>query len=166
MFRGKNVQFNVLGIDVYLCHQHITSKYPNSLVRSLPAPLQQRRKVKMRAAGKAKEGTHWFVHSFSPFIHQAGRLCSLAAGGDGCAVSAPLCWLVPGTEEHSHTSAGHRPPQSAHKDVFPAGDQPLHDCVQGEADSNFHKFFMPRPVTYGRETGDAAWGEDVLTFPL
>lgn len=97
-------------------------------------------------------------------------------------LSAPLCWLVPGHGgSRGQTSLGALTRQlkgnegpnfpNNHKGMFfPAGDQLLHDFVQGEADSNadsnFHKFFMPRLVTYCRETGDAAWGEDVVTFPL
>lgn len=127
---------------------------------------------------------HSFIHSIIlSFIHSSrGSLCSPARGGDGCAaVGSPLLAGARARREprpdlpraltrQLKSNEGPNFPNN-HKGIFfPAGDQLLHDFVQGEADSNadsnFHKFFMPRLVTYRRETGDAAWGEDVVTFPL
>lgn len=76
-----------MGIDVYLCHQQITFKYPNSRESPLPAPLQHRRKLKIRAAGNAKEDTHSFVHWFiQSFFHSPipGSPCSPRRWMRGC----------------------------------------------------------------------------------
>lgn len=96
---GHNcVLFSILGIHVYLCHQHITFKIPNSLESPLPAPPQHSRKLKIRAAGNAKADVHSFLCS----------LCFLAPGRDGCAaVGSPL--LAAGTQTRHVATA--RPPQ-------------------------------------------------------
>lgn len=87
----KKVLFTVLEIDVYLCHQHIVFKYPNSLESPLPAPLQHRRKRKIRAAGNAKTHIHSFIHSVT-LIHAPRR-----AEGDARR-AVPSAGCCPGTE--------------------------------------------------------------------
>lgn len=125
---------------------------------------------------------HSFIRSFiQSFFHSStpGIPSSPAAGGGGCAAGgSPLPAATRARSRARPSGALTRLPKSNerpncpnnHKRMFfPTGDQPLNDFVQREAgsngDSNFHKFFMPRMV-YGREAGDAAWGEDVLTFLL
>lgn len=63
--RKKKCTVHCFGIDVYLCHQHITSKYSNSPESPPPTPQQNRREIIIRAAGNAREGTHSLVPSFS-----------------------------------------------------------------------------------------------------
>lgn len=84
------VLFSILGIHIYLCHQVITFKFPNSLESPLPAPPQHSRKLKIGAAGNAKADIRSFIHSSAPcaFLHRVEM---------DVRPSAPLCWLlVPG----------------------------------------------------------------------
>lgn len=165
----EHISFSILGIHVYLCHQHITFKFSNSLESPLPAPPQHSRKLKIRAAGNAKADIHSFLCS----------LCFLAPGRDGCtAVGSPL----PAGTRTRHGPVA-RPPQgplsanwkatrvqtanNRETVFFHTGDQHLHDSARASApESNFHKFFLQRLITYCRGTGCTAWGQDVLTLPL
>lgn len=80
--RHECVLFSIWGIHVYLCHQHITFKFPSSLESPLPAPPQHSRKLKIRAAGDAQADIRSFI-PLQPMLPCSGR--------DGCAaVGSPL----------------------------------------------------------------------------
>jgi len=113
------VLFSILGIHVYLCHQHITFKFPHSLESPLPAPPEHSRKLKTGAAGNTQADTRSFLCS----------LCFLAPGETDAQPSAPLCWLVPG---HG-TEPRPKLPIIMKRCFSWQGDQHLPDPVQGQA---------------------------------